>query len=122
MAVHVVGGRVFGYRNVDVIIGQDARGRSLRSHVERVSDEAEAAVVVRIFELFAEGYGLKRIAKVLTADGAVASKPFVRKDSFGLPPGRRLGFLRLCAACCAAKTIAAFTCGTKRRSAMSGAR
>ena len=86
MAVHVVGGRVFGYRNVDVIIGQDARGRSLRSHVERVSDEAEAAVVVRIFELFAEGYGLKRIAKVLTADGAVAPKPFVGNDRFGLPP------------------------------------
>jgi site-specific DNA recombinase len=82
---HVVGGRVFGYRNVDVYAGEDVHGRPLRSHVERVVDEAEAAVVRRIFALFAEGYGLKKIAKQLTAEGAVAPKPFLRKDAFGLP-------------------------------------
>jgi site-specific DNA recombinase len=83
---HVVGGRVFGYRNVDVYAGEDAHGRPLRSHVERVIDEAEATVVRRIFALFAEGHGLKRIAKQLTAEGAPAPKPFVRKDAFGLSP------------------------------------
>lgn len=34
---HVVGGRVFGYRNVDKFAGTDAHGRPLRSHVERES-------------------------------------------------------------------------------------
>jgi site-specific DNA recombinase len=83
---HIAGGRVFGYRNVDVMIGTDAHGRQLRSHVERVVDDAEAATVRRIFELFAQGYGLKRIAALLTAEGAAAPKPFVRKDAFGVLP------------------------------------
>ena len=33
-----------------------------------------------------EGYGLKRIAKQRTAEGAASPKPFVRKDAYGLPP------------------------------------
>jgi site-specific DNA recombinase len=47
-AGRVVGGRVFGYRNQDVFHGVDAHGRPLKSHVERVVDPAEAAVVRRI--------------------------------------------------------------------------
>ena len=64
-AGHVVGGRVFGYTNQDVFNGVDLHGRPLRSHVERVINPAEAAVVRRIFELYDAGEGLKRIAKTL---------------------------------------------------------
>jgi site-specific DNA recombinase len=81
---YVVGGRVFGYRNVDIMKGADQHGRPLRSHVERVIDETEAAVVVRIFELYASGLGLKAIATLLTGEKAAHPKPFRRKD--GLQP------------------------------------
>src|SRR5262245_43504639 len=52
-AGHVCGGSCFGYRNVE-IVGADGR----RSHVERVIEPAEAAVIRRIFQLSAEGYGV----------------------------------------------------------------
>ena len=68
-AGHVTGGRVFGYDNVEVL----ADGK--RSHVERRINEAEAAVVRRIFELSASGAGLTRIAKTLNAEGAPAPRP-----------------------------------------------
>ena len=83
-AGHVCGGRVFGYRNRDVFNGVDRDGRPLRSHVERDIDPAEAPVVQRIFELYDSGYGLKRIAKLLTSEGAPAPKHFRRTD--GLLP------------------------------------
>ncbi len=83
---YVVGGRVFGYRNQDVFNGVDTHGRPLRSHVERVIDPDEAAVVERIFTLYDEGYGLKRIATLLTQEGAAQPKPPLRKD--GLLPHR----------------------------------
>ena len=51
-AGHVTGGAVFGYRNRDMS-GLDGR----RSHVEREVDDTQAAVVRRIFELCAKGYG-----------------------------------------------------------------
>jgi site-specific DNA recombinase len=85
-AGHVVGGRVFGYRNVDVFKGEDQHGRPLRSHVEREIDPIEAAVVRRIFELYDSGLGLKRIAKLLTSERAAHPKPSVRTD--GLLPIR----------------------------------
>ena len=81
---YVVGGRVFGYRNVDVTNGTDQHDRPLRSHVVREIDEVQAAVVVRIFELYASGLGLKAIAKRLTNEGAAHPKPFRRTD--GLTP------------------------------------
>ena len=81
---YVVGGRVFGYRNVDIMSGTDQHDRPLRSHVERVVHETEAAVVVRIFELYVSGLGLKAIAKRLTSEGAAHPKPFRRQD--GLAP------------------------------------
>lgn len=80
----VTGGRVFGYRNVDICFGEDAHGRPLKSHVERRIVPEEAAVVVRIFEMYAAGDGLKKIAKTLTVDGAPKPAPFARKD--GLAP------------------------------------
>jgi site-specific DNA recombinase len=75
-AGHVTGGRVFGYRNQDVCHGTDAHGRPLRSHVERVIDPIEAAVVKRIFNLYDSGYGLKRIAKLLVSEGAATPHHF----------------------------------------------
>ncbi len=81
---YVVGGRVFGYRNVDVMKGTDHDDRPLRSHVEREVKPSEAAVVVKIFELYASGLGLKAIAKRLTNEGAAHPRLFRRKD--GLRP------------------------------------
>jgi site-specific DNA recombinase len=66
---HVTGGVVFGYRNVPILDG----GR--RRHVERVIEPREAAVVVRIFRLTVDGWGVKRIAAALNADGAPAPMP-----------------------------------------------
>jgi hypothetical protein len=74
-AGHVVGGRVFGYDNHVV---PDSHGR--RSHVERVINPTEAAVVLRIFQMYDSGLGLKRIAKLLTSEHAAFPKPFVRTD------------------------------------------
>jgi DNA invertase Pin-like site-specific DNA recombinase len=68
-AGHVTGGRVFGFDNVDVV---DASGR--RSHVERRINDAEAAIVRRVFELSAAGVGQARIAKQLNADGTAAPR------------------------------------------------
>jgi DNA invertase Pin-like site-specific DNA recombinase len=81
---YVTGGRIFGYRNRDVMQGMDLHGRPLRSHVERVVDDVEAAVVRRIFELYDSGLGLKRIAKLLTLEHAPAPKSVRRID--GLTP------------------------------------
>ena len=66
-AGHVVGGRVFGYANRPVK-RHDRDGNPLRSHTDRVINPVEAAVVIRIFTLFAAGWGYKRIAKLLTAE------------------------------------------------------
>ncbi len=77
---YVTGGRVFGYRNVDVFSGTDAHGRPLRSHVERQIDSKEAAVVLRIFEMYDSGLGLKAIAKRLTLEHAPSPKPLKRND------------------------------------------
>jgi site-specific DNA recombinase len=85
-AGHVTGGRVFGYTNQDVFNGVDVHGRPLRSHVERVINPTEADVVRRIYQMYDEGYGLKRIAKLLTQEGAAAPKPFVRRDATKVGP------------------------------------
>jgi DNA invertase Pin-like site-specific DNA recombinase len=63
-ALHVTGGRVYGYDNVEVA-GSDGR----RLHVVRRVNEQQAAVVRRIFALCAEGQGFTRIAKALNEDG-----------------------------------------------------
>jgi len=69
-ALHVTGGRVYGYDNVDVLApdpGPDGRPRRLC--VRRRINDAQAAVVRRIFQLCADGCGLTRIAKTLNAEG-----------------------------------------------------
>jgi site-specific DNA recombinase len=58
-AGHVCGGKTFGYANV-----------RLDSHVERRINEAEATVIMRIFDLSIQGYGVKAITKLLNAEGA----------------------------------------------------
>ena len=58
-AGYVTGGRVFGYDNLRV-----------DGHVERRINEAEAAVVQRVYELYAAGHGLPTIAHTLNANGA----------------------------------------------------
>lgn len=74
-AGHVTGGRVFGYDNVDVMTDElDASGRAKRSHVARRINEAEAAIVRRIFQLCAEGYGKARTARTLNEEGAPAPR------------------------------------------------
>ena len=61
---HVVGGRLFGYDN-----------RREGSHPTRVVNEAEAAVVTRIFEGVAAGTGLRKLAHALNADHVTAPRP-----------------------------------------------
>ena len=62
-ALHVTGGRVYGYDNAEV---RDAEGRRL--HVVRQINDEQAAVVRRIYALCAEGLGFTRIAKALNED------------------------------------------------------
>jgi DNA invertase Pin-like site-specific DNA recombinase len=64
------GGLTFGYVNRPIL---DSGGR--RSHVERIIEPREAVVVERIFRLAADGWGVKRIAGALNAEGAPAPKP-----------------------------------------------
>ena len=72
-AGHVTGGRVFGYDNVPVMLtGTDGQPR--RSHVERVINDREAAVVRQIFELTAQGRGKTAIAKLLNDRGELAPR------------------------------------------------
>jgi len=85
---HVVGGRVFGYRNKDVFVGQDAHDRPIRSHVERAIDEAEGRIVYRIFEMYDSGMGLKAIAKQFNREAVIPPTPFVHKDASKVGPVR----------------------------------
>jgi hypothetical protein len=59
----VAGGKVYGYRNVEV------RSGDMRSHVILEIDPKQAAIVIRIFEMAAQGKGLVRIAKTLNGEG-----------------------------------------------------
>lgn len=68
-AGHHTGGACFGYINVPVLAPDGSR-----SHVEQRINEAEAAVVRRIFELTAEGYSRLAIAKQLNAEGHAAPR------------------------------------------------
>ena len=68
-AGHVTGGRVFGYENLE-ITGPGGQ----RSHVERRILEDEAAVIRRIFQMYANGDGYTKIAKTLNAEGALSPR------------------------------------------------
>src|SRR5919112_626427 len=67
-AGHVVGGKIYGYDNVDIVgpVGQD--GKAHRQYVARHINEREAQTVRRIFEMHADGFGLTKIAKTLNTE------------------------------------------------------
>jgi len=68
-ALHVTGGRVFGYNNIEVP-GADGK----RLYVVRRVHAEQADVVRRVFEMYAGGLGLVRIAKTLNAEGVPAPR------------------------------------------------
>ena len=67
---HVVGGTVFGYKNIAVLTPDGKR-----SHVTREIHPEEAAVVREIFARAASGDGCRTIAKRLNATGAPCPVP-----------------------------------------------
>ena len=73
-ALHVTGGKVFGYDNVEV---QSPDGQRL--HVVRRINSEQADVVRRIFQLYADGLGLTKLAKRLNAERV----PPPRQDNHG---------------------------------------
>jgi site-specific DNA recombinase len=69
-ALHVTGGRVYGYYNIEVHSSEaGSDGRPRRLHVIRQVNPEQAEAVRRIFTLSASGMGITRIAKTLNADG-----------------------------------------------------
>ena len=63
-ALHVTGGKVYGYDNLE-ILGPDGT----RASVARRINEEQALVVRRIFELYASGSGMVTIAHRLNDEG-----------------------------------------------------
>ncbi len=68
-AGHVTGGKVFGYDNKEIL---SADGHRL--HVLRVINKNEAAIVRQIYDLYAGGLGIGRIAKLLNTEGVPAPR------------------------------------------------
>jgi site-specific DNA recombinase len=71
------GGRCYGYLNVPI---EDPTrtgkyGRPAVSGVRLEIDESQAAVLRRIFQMYADGSGLARIAKILNEEGVLAPQP-----------------------------------------------
>jgi site-specific DNA recombinase len=62
-ALQVTGGKLYGYDNVDV-----PGPAGTRAYVTRQANEEQAAVVRRIFEMYAAGTGMLTIAKTLNAE------------------------------------------------------
>jgi site-specific DNA recombinase len=71
------GGRCFGYRNVPVedATRVDQHGRPLIIGVRLQVREDEVAIIRRIFEMYAGGNSLQKIAKQLNAEGVVSPQP-----------------------------------------------
>jgi site-specific DNA recombinase len=88
-AGHVTGGSCFGHRNHDVL----GPGGS-RSHVERRIVPEQATVIVRIFEMCADGYGVKAITKALNADGVPSPRPQQGRSQLWAPSSVREALFR----------------------------
>ena len=74
-AGQVTGGKMFGYRNVEVLAADPTgQGRKLRAYVMREVNEEEACIVRRIFDMYAMGKGFIAIAKELNVDGIPAPR------------------------------------------------
>lgn len=71
------GGRCFGYRKqlVEDPAQFDEYGRPRVVGVRLALDPVEAETIRRIFRLYADGYSMKRIARLLNADGIVSPRP-----------------------------------------------
>lgn len=71
------GGKCYGYRNVPIEdpTRSGKYGRFAVSGVELAIAEEEAAVVRRIFEMYADGNSQTTIAKTLNAEGVLAPQP-----------------------------------------------
>jgi site-specific DNA recombinase len=67
------GGCVYGYDNVPVL-GTMASGQPMRLHTDFRINPEEALVVRRIFRMYADGYGPRKIAKTLNGDPRYASE------------------------------------------------
>ena len=89
-AGHVTGGRTFGYDNICLTCTHPIPPGALKcckgAHVDRRINEGQAAVVVRIYTLFASGLGLKKIAKQLNSEQAAYPTPFRRVSDKAAPP------------------------------------
>ena len=68
-AGHVTGGKTYGYDNREVL---SAEGHRL--HVLRIVNQKEAAIVRQIFDMYAAGLGITRIAKQLNAEHVPAPR------------------------------------------------
>ncbi|MES9874183.1 MAG: recombinase family protein [Candidatus Sedimenticola sp. 6PFRAG7] len=64
---HVVGGSVYGY-DIIPVLAKSVSGEEIKSHSEYQINECEAAVVNGIFEMYNDGFGLKKITKILNGD------------------------------------------------------
>jgi len=71
------GGRVFGYRRVPIESSskRDSYGRAIIAGVKLEVDPDQAPTVRRIFERYAAGHSLKRIAIELNRDGVTSPQP-----------------------------------------------
>jgi site-specific DNA recombinase len=75
------GGRCFGYRSHEVI---DSESKRLKVY------EPEAAIVRRIFRMYADGLSLKQCAKALNRESVASPQPpRVRKEQSWSPPAIR---------------------------------
>jgi site-specific DNA recombinase len=71
------GGRVFGYRRVPIesMTERDSHGRAIIAGVKLEVDPDQAATVRRIFERYAAGHSLKRIAVDLNDERVLSPQP-----------------------------------------------
>ena len=68
-ACHVTGNKVYGFDNVPIYgEGMNADGTRHRQHVVRQINPAQARIIVKVFEMYASGFGLTGIAKTLNAE------------------------------------------------------
>jgi site-specific DNA recombinase len=89
---YIAGGRCYGYKNVpdEDPTQKGDYGRALVRGVERVVLEKEAAVVERIFQMYAGGLSFDTIAQTLRAEGVPAPRP-PRKNSVRAWSGDGIG-------------------------------
>lgn len=71
------GGRCFGYRNVPIEdpTRVDQHGRALITGVRLEVREDQAAIIRRIFTMYAGGNSLQKIAKQLNSEGVISPQP-----------------------------------------------